>query len=295
VVLKDKDDNSIEPILTHNYTVVNSWRTKLYIEGLKAEFQGLEPNPYFEELAAFWPREYNLHPENQSWMRADGRWDLGGINTPNQERKTRVRTQGNYFLDFIDSSAEVGKYSIDAIGKRSDVIQDDKVNCLFAREIPNVVFLNVDNPEDNISENTVLTDDQIIIKNGEWYDPNNLEEPLTEHEKKRKMLTMAREYCNNTNSPWTQVNSNIYSNLIIGGYDNSAYDKIRYELYCHTNFQKQVNITTLPVVHLEPNSRVSVNYASTNTYGDYMIQNINLNLGPGANMSMTLSEVTERL
>jgi hypothetical protein len=46
---------------------------------------------------------------------------------------------------------------------------------------------------------------------------------------------------------------------------------------------------------LEPNNRVTLKDYSTNTYGDYMIQNINLTLGPGANMAATLNEVSERL
>ena len=83
--------------------------------------------------------------------------------------------------------------------------------------------------------------------------------------------------------------------MITGGYLNSAYEALRYELFAHTKYQKVVSITALPAFYLEPNSRVEVSERTTNTYGDFMIQNISLTLGPGANMSVSLNEVSERL
>ena len=87
----------------------------------------------------------------------------------------------------------------------------------------------------------------------------------------------------------------VFSNLITGGYLNSAYEALRYELFSHTKYQKVVSITALPAFYLEPNSRVEITDHSTNTYGDFMIQNISLTLGPGANMTVNLNEVSERL
>lgn len=153
-------------------------------------------------------------------------------------------------------------------------MKDDKINCLIEPEIPNVIFLNIDNPADNASENTTINDDEMS---------------------EAESLEKQREICEANGHPYTQVHEDIYSNLIIGGYKNSAYERIRYELFCHTNFQKTVSITALPAFYLDANSRVSLSDKSTNTYGDYMVQNISLTLGPGANMAVTLNEVHERL
>ena len=109
------------------------------------------------------------------------------------------------------------------------------------------------------------------------------------------LLTKQRQECVNNNQSWVQVSDNIYSNFISGGYLNGAYDAIKYELFSHTKFQKVVSIVALPSFYLEPNSRVEVSERTTNTYGDFMVQTINLTLGPGANMSVTLNEVSERL
>jgi hypothetical protein len=47
------------------------------------------------------------------------------------------------------SSSSLGEYGVQNIGRRMDVVNDDDVNCLFRPEIPNVVFLNSDNPDEN--------------------------------------------------------------------------------------------------------------------------------------------------
>lgn len=243
------------------------WRTFLYLKGLQAQNLGTDEGEYFAELAAFWPKSYNLLHNKQDWF----------VNRSGENESYSVLSKGDYFLDFIDTSADVGVYSVSAIGRRQDVCQEDDINCLFEPEIPNVIFLNIDNPSDNISENTTLNDD--------------MGEDLSDDD----LIDMAREYCDKNGHPYCQVREDIYSGLAIGGYSNSAYEKIRYELFCHTNFQKTVSLTSIPIYYLEPNSRVTINDKSTNTYGDFMVQNINLSFGPGANMSVTLNEIHERL
>ena len=147
----------------------------------------------------------------------------------------------------------------------------------FQPEIPNIVFLNIDNPADNWSSNTTINDD--------------LQSPSSAAD----MLAAQRQECINNSQPYTQVHQEVYSNLDTGGYLNSAYDMIKYELFCHTRYQKTVSLTSLPVFYLEPNSRVELNDKITNTFGDFMVQSLTLTLGPGANMSIVLNEVAERL
>lgn len=254
--------------------------------GLEAQVNGTDEGYYFAELNAFWPKEYNLKLNEQGFYAAE---------TQNHDKYLTL-TEGNYFLDFIDTDAELGKYSISAIGRRSDVVQEDNINCLFEPEIPNVVFLNVDSVEDNASENTTINDDNDINEqyrillgvNSMNYDPDA-------YTKEEKLLAIQKAECIKNAHPYTQVREDIYSNLAVGGYKNSAYERIRYELFAHTNYQKTVSITSLPIFYLEPNVRVSLSDKTTNTYGDFMVQSINITLGPGANMSVTLNEVRERL
>jgi len=306
LITQDDEGNDIEnPVIPQDY-YAQDWRTFLYLYGLQAEANGVnneynENRSYYQELNAFWPLEYCLDPENQHFF---------------GEEKDVIRyglTEGNYFLDFIDAnSATLGEYSVSAIGRRQEVVVDDKVNCLFVPEIPNVIFLNKDNPQDNWTENTtgIVTEEEL---NDRYEDMLRQQgEPITKKIKNEtgeetviriaetlpieaKLLGLQRNECELNTQPWTQVDNEIFSNLTIGGYKNSAYEVIRYELFCHTRYQKTVSITSIPVFYLAPNSRVKLSSGSTNIYGDFMVQNINLSFGPGANMSVVLNEVAERL
>jgi len=254
------------PIVYSDYYAID-WRTFLFCYGLEANANGTDPGDYYTDLASFWPDEYDLRRENQKFF---GEHEDGSIHY-------KSLTTGNFYFDIIDAnSSSLGIYSIENIGRRADVVNDDQVNCLFTPEIPNVVFLNGDDPSYNWSDNTTITEIRSATDTTE-------------------MLRLQQEECLNNNQPWIQVPNDVYSNLIIGGYLNGAYEAIRYELFLHTNYQKTISITALPAFYLEPNSRVNVSNAATNTFGDYIIQNINFSLGPGANMSVTMNEALERL
>lgn len=253
-------------ILGEYYTL--DWRTFLYLYGQYANVMGTDPGPYFSDLEAFWPYEYNLNRDKQCFID-----ELEN----NLEVQYKQLTNGNFFFDMIDaSSSSLGEFSVKNIGRRLDVVEDENINCLFEPEIPDVVFLNMDNPDANWSENTTIKElrstQEIIDK-----------------------LYEQRQECINNNQPFIQVSDEIYNNLTTGRYLSDAYEQIKYELFAHLKYQKVVSITALPAFYLEPNNRVTLKDYSTNIYGDYMIQNINLTLGPGANMAVTLNEVSERL
>ena len=254
------------------------WRTELYLQGLLAKNNGtdaglyysdlendytaaqsddswigqihrqvkrnrIDTDYYFEELEAFWPQVYDL--ENQKFY-------------AEQEDKTLLTsalTDGNYFLDFIDpSTSGLGEFSISNIGRRMDVVNNEDINCLFQPDIPDIVFLNID-------------DDGFLEK---------------------------RQECQLKGQPFTQVRGDVYSGFYTGGYKNGAFDQVKYELYLHTNYQKTLSLTSLPVFYLEPNSRATINDKSTNTYGSFMIKTLSIPLGPGNMMATTASETFER-
>lgn len=273
VVVDDKGDtdSAIIPIIIGGYTV-KDWRTELYLEGMLAKKNGIDSGNYyakidgisgwqgdilqyahncridtdyyFEELEAFWPQIYDL---------ADQKF-IG--EKENAELLTSALTDGNYFLDFIDSStSDLGRFSISAIGRRTDAVSSDTVNCLFAPEIPNIVFINAD--EDD------------------------------------KGRTKQQE-CEDNGMPYTQVRGEVFYNLATGGYKNGAFDQVKYELYLHTTYQNSVSITALPVFYLEPNSRIELNDSSTNTYGDYNLNTLSIPLGPGNTMTVSCNQSIER-
>lgn len=259
------------PIVNGGY-LVKDWRTELYLEGLLAKKNGIDSGNYyakidgisgwqgdvlqyahncridtdyyFEELDAFWPQVYDLVDQKFIGEKE------------NAELLTSALTDGNYFLDFIDSStSDLGRFSVSAIGRRTDAVSSDAVNCLFAPEIPNIVFINADE------------DDRGRTKQQE---------------------------CEENGMPYTQVRGEVFYNLATGGYKNGAFDQVKYELYLHTTYQNSVSITGLPVFYLEPNSRIELNDTSTNTYGDYNLNTLSIPLGPGNTMTVSCNQSIER-
>ena len=220
---------------------------------------------YYQELNAFWPTIYDL--EKQEFI-----YDNGLDSSDDATQYFKTFTNGNYFLDFIDpDESGMEQFAIGNIGRRTDVVTNEDVNCLFEPEIPNVIFINTDD------ETTVTTID------------HSTGEAKTE----LKWKTLQAE-ANEKQQDFCQVNSNIFYGLYSGGNHNAAYDQIKYELYLHTTYQKTISMTAIPAWYLEPNTRITVNDKSTNTYGDFNAQNITLSLGPSASMSITLNECLER-
>ena len=230
---------------TTNPYVTKDWRTQLYVQGLIAERLGTDVGYYYAELKEFWPQIYDV-AEQKFWGEKE-----------EEPVQLQALCDGNFYLDFIDSSGPLGKYSISAIGRRQQVIVDEDINCLFEPEIPNIVFLNLD-----------LADT----------DPDEFDDLKAE--------------CMASGQPYAQTRGEVFNAFITGGYHNSAWDRVTLELYSHTTYQKTLSLTALPVYYLEPNVRVYINDETTQTKGDYMIQSISIPLNIGSVMSVTCNECT---
>lgn len=261
---------------SEGYTT-KDWRTELYLQGLLAKNLGTDAGQYYAKIQdsfganlgeSFIDDIYRQQQQNKVdvdyyFEELDAFWpQIYNLETQKfygeEEDKaayTSSLANGNYYLDFIDPyTSGLGEFSIANIGRRTLAIQNDDVNCIFQPEVPDIVFLNTD-------------DDDIDIQ---------------------------RDECDRKGQPYSQVKSNIYQALATGGFKNGAFDQIKYQLYLHTNYQKTLSLSALPVLYLEPNSRVEINDATTNAQGDFMAQSISIPFGAGNSMSVTLNQCLER-
>ena len=120
------------PEVEENYRKIDSseiaeittidWREELYYSGLEASVLGTNANYYYAELANEWPKLFNLKEQKF--------YDI-------VEKKG---TEIDFFLDFIDTSAKVGSLSVGNIGRRTKVVNDTSINCIFEPEIPNFIW-----------------------------------------------------------------------------------------------------------------------------------------------------------
>ena len=160
----------------------------------------------------------------------------------------------DYYLDFIDSAAAISQFSVRNIGRRSYVVNKNDINCVFEPDIP----------------------DFIIIELGQ---------PDTEQK---------RRECELKGQKYIQVSTAIYSLLALGGNSNSAFNEIKMLLHEYTSYNESITIQSIPIYHLEPNTRIGVRDVESDIYGNYMISSISIPLDVSSTMSISATRALER-
>ena len=226
-----------------SYTIetvtVTDYRTELYMAGVASQPFGLDSNYYYTELKNEWPKLYNMRGSNPGFFEEN-------LNQPNNI---------DFFLDFIDTNSSLAEFSISNIGRRTVVLTDDMVNCIFEPDNPDIVIIQAGTPQ----------------------------------------TSEIREECENRKQEYVQVKSELYSLLSNGGSMRSAYEQMRKELYQYTNYNEQVSLTMLPIYYLEPNTRITIRDVESGIYGDYMIKSFSIPLDVNGTMSLSCTRALERI
>lgn len=110
------------------------WREEIYRNALERQAQVQSTEPYDAEMLAFWRLLYN--PDNKDWLYPDypeyNHWN------PNVREDPASLI---FWIDFIDTTSEVGKYAVSQIGRRMKVVNNDNIKILFTKQIPPIVFI----------------------------------------------------------------------------------------------------------------------------------------------------------
>jgi hypothetical protein len=215
--------------------ITTDWRTELYLQGVIAERDGLDSNYYYTELKNEWTKLYDIKK---------GEW---------KESVTKELNGIDYFLDFIEGDGTLQEISVNSIGRRSYVENDDQVNCIFEPEIP----------------------DLVLIESG----TNNTKQEITT--------------CINKGQRYVLVSQGIMGLLAVGGNFYGAFDEIKAILKEKTSYNESISISSLPIYHIEPNTRITVVNQESGINGDYLINSISLPLDSSGTMSMSCSKIIE--
>lgn len=123
----------------------DEWREELYRMALVAQVSGsvsttyyshdewdaqgqvMSNNYYDAELLAEWRGLY----DTLKWD-STNHWNPAVNNEPDTLR---------YWLDFIDSGAAIGAYSVNQIGRRTKVVNDTSIKSIYNKEVPDIVFI----------------------------------------------------------------------------------------------------------------------------------------------------------
>ena len=235
----DAEQNTYVMFATQTKDITTTdWRTELYLSGAQAEGFSLDTNNYYTELNNEWPKMYDI--ENGEFY----------------EEYEKDPSSLDYFLDFIDSSAAIGELSISNIGKRSKIVVDEDINCIFEREIPNLVMIDA-------------SQDSAIV-------------------------TEQREEAQRKGQDYIQVTGAIYNLLATGGTQNSAFERVKELIYQYTSYNESITLQCLPIYYLDVNQRITVNDSKSNIYGDYMINSISIPLNISSMMTISATRALER-
>lgn len=175
-----------------------------------------------------------------------------------KEFKVDIVTNPNglsYFFDYLEPADDMFDYSIDCIGPKLHSYQQEKIKKLYSVDVPNLILINLE------SSNR----DRIISK------------------------------CASEGQSYSNVSNSVFNTLSIGTYGYSAQETMRDLLYQHTSYNESISLTTIPIYHLDVNTRITVNDYASNIHGDYIIKNISLPLGGQGTMTISATRALERI
>lgn len=241
-----------------------NWREELYRKALLAHGTSTEGSYYDEELMAEWRNifdpmstiaEKGVDSFEQGWTDhyGDGSvpWYGYTINVITAPDKLR------YWLDLIDTSSALGKYSVNRIGRRTKVTENSKINEVFAKEINDIVFITNNSSESEQAAEALRERMLYYISIGQTY----------------CLITQDQEQY------FTQRNS-----------FGTCYEEVRDMLYNSIIYNSSVSLTTIPIFYLDVNYIVHLNQGSLGIKGNFIINKISWNLGNTQTMQLSLQE-----
>lgn len=157
----------------------------------------------------------------------------------------------NFWFDFLDTGGELQQFSVRSVGDRPKTVNDDKVNAIYYKNVPKVLFINNENFEEQKYEKIGYTHINL---------PNYLEDFF-----------------------------------FISAQGKSANDMLDEFLYNYSYCIESISLTSLPIYHLEPNTRIFVNDINSGIKGEYIVSKYTLPLTYNGTMSITATRAAESI
>lgn len=307
----------------------NDWRSELYLEGIATDPLGLSQHPYYAELAAEWPKLYNLVSDKatyfgtRSWTNSQiqNTYTVGyTFSSLTNDLHKSVSTDDILFLNVTNSSNN-GKYlyilkaTADKTGEQPISAKVLSVNILdnFTTDdfyIGNFYQDVLDYPWDIDYWLDFIDSQEAIAALGvNLIGRRSLSEKKDEYncvfeqevpdfvliETGQPDTEEKRNECIARSQAFIQVDPNIYINLATGGMHNSCFERIKNALFEYTSYNNSISIGCLPIYHLEPNTRITVVSKEDSIYGDYMINSISMPLTINGTMNISATKCSEKL
>lgn len=220
---------------------------------------------FYTDLQGFWRQLYNPEAIGQH---AEGEYvelpifggttglfhTTTGFNKDVEENPSVL----NFWFDFMDTTGEFGKYSIQTIGHRPKAVNDSKTVSIYYKQIPQVLLISSAEIEAIKEENL-------------------------------------KDYYNLTGYSFIQVPSAYEKYFSISSRGKSAQDSLDDLLYKHLYCTQNVTLTSLPIYYLQPNQRIFVRDQKTQISGEYLLNKITIPLTYNGTSSLTAQLAPQRI
>ena len=104
-----------------------------------------------------------------------------------------------------------------------------------------------------------------------------------------------RQECEDRGQDYCQVSSSIYGALGLGGNYNSCFNEIKNMLWENTSYNSTINLSIVPIYHLEPNTRITVQSVDNDIHGDFMMNSFSIPLTINGTMNISATQVQTKL
>ena len=210
---------------------------------------GLAKSPYYPELSAKWEK----HKDSGSEWVYDP--ETGDFNE-----------DSSFYLDFIDTGSDLGKFSVDNIGRRTKVVVDENVKLLYPLKSSDVVI------EYQEEEETV-----------EDFN-NRIQETYS-----NLSADIVKVYNSNTGKPI--IKSKVQGAVVL----KDAFSTVRELLFAHSTMNEVINISCLPLYNFDVNVKIEAEDNKSNISGYYMVRSVSIPLSIEGQMSISGIRATNRI
>lgn len=207
---------------------------------------------YYSDLQGYWRMLYDPKGDSAEYFQNNE------INKYWNKNVYLDPTKLNFWFDFLDVEGELGKYSINKKNPQADIIQINlglRSKVVNENTIKSIGFKNT--PELLF---IYPDEDMGTMIQGTSYKPFQVSQDLLDSE------------------VFTRSSQGL-----------STFDKINELIYTHTTKLETINLTTIPIYYLEPNTRINIV-----GYGDYTLDKISYQLTYNGTMSISGNKIVEQ-
>lgn len=218
---------------------------------------------FYNDLQGFWRQLYNPEAIGEEGQYVElpifggtkERYDTFTGFNENVEKNPAVL---NFWFDFMDTTGEMGQYSIQTIGHRPKAINDSKTAAIYYKQVPQVLFVS-GNELQNLSKENL------------------------------------KDFYNLSGYNFIQISPAYEKYFSISSRQKSAQDTLDDLLYQHLYCSENITLTSIPIYYLQPNNRIFVRDKKTNTNGEYLINKITIPLTYNGTSSINAQLAPNRL